>query len=163
VPPFAIVESDQSTGDESYGGFQIDLLERLQMFAAEDNVTLNVDLSPAPSQYEDAFDLVANDCADLVEDTKSCDAFDMLAGDFYGTKERSMRAILTPAWLRSAVATVQYLDKTPNSPSITTLAEAAQAQLPVCILDGAFYSKAVISRHPLVEFVTCPVSFVKRL
>lgn len=56
APPFAV------TKESNFSGFQIDLMERLKIYAAQDNITLEILYSKAPNLYSDAFDLVANDC-----------------------------------------------------------------------------------------------------
>ena len=61
APPFASVE-EKADGSFVYSGFEPDLLERLKIFAKQDNVTLTFDLRPSPPQYGAALDLVANDC-----------------------------------------------------------------------------------------------------
>lgn len=164
APPFAFVET-ASSGDDgnitttnvTFRGFQIDLLERIKMFAAQDNVTLDVDLSPAPPQYDSAFDLVANDCAENSSlQQEDCQQFDMIVGDYYASADRAMRAALTPAWLRTTISTVKYTDKKPGSPDYTTVAEACQGEAKVCLLDGTFYQEVVRSKFPMVDFLMCP-------
>lgn len=93
-PPFAFVEeassgtdmfpgADTATGEPTFRGFTIDLLERLKEFALMDNVDLQVDLKRAPEFYEDAFELVASDCDGGVNSDNGlnvCNRFDMMIG-----------------------------------------------------------------------------------
>ena len=76
APPFAYVET-AGDGSISFSGFETDMLERLKTFAAQDNVTLEFDLSPSPPNYGDALDLVANDCPEGKNDnTIECNQFE---------------------------------------------------------------------------------------
>ena len=165
APPFAFVETANSdddvgnttTANVTFSGFQIDLLERIKAFAAQDNVTLEVDLFPAPPQYGSAFDLVANDCVENSSRKKEeCQQFDMIVGDYYASPDRAMRAALTPAWLRTTISTVKYTDKKPGSADYTTLAEAFKGNAKVCLLDGTFYQEVVKSKFPMLDFLMCP-------
>ena len=63
APPFAYLEpaTDDDGVEPSFQGFQIDLLELLKLYAEKDNVTLDVDLSLAPPQYDIAFHHVAGE------------------------------------------------------------------------------------------------------
>ena len=156
APPFAYVESDDN-GDLSYRGFQVDLIERLKIFAAQDNVTLDVALSQAPPLYGPALDLVANDCLSVVENPEeSCNQLDMIVGNYYATPDRAMRVDLSPAWLRSTISTIKYTDKSPGSPDYTTLTEASGAGATVCLKDGTFYAGVVKAKYPLIDFLMCP-------
>lgn len=159
APPFATVTINQQTGELEYGGFQIDLLRQMQIFAQEDNVTLNLEFSPAPPQYGPAFHLVASDCADLAarpeapHSLEDCDKFDMIVADYYATAERHLRAALSVPWLRSAISAVKYLDKT--GPDYTTLSQAEQARAPVCLKDGTFYAGEVRRKYPNAVYFLC--------
>ena len=76
APPFAHVDKADD-GTISYRGFQPDMLESLKVFAAQDNVTLDFDLSPSPRQYGAALDLVANDCLEgSGNNTAECSKFE---------------------------------------------------------------------------------------
>lgn len=50
APPFATVDILED-GSIEYGGFQVDLLQRMKIFAARDNVDLQVELKPSLPQY----------------------------------------------------------------------------------------------------------------
>jgi len=164
APPFATVE-EQDDGSVLYGGFQADLLERLQVFAAADNVTLTFQLSVAPPQYGPAFDLVAQDCATVVvNNTKDhpashaalCGTLDMIVGNYYATPDRALRVDLSPAWLRSTISTMKYMDKKNTStPDFTTLTEAEEAGAMVCLKDGTFYSGVVKEKYPGCTYLMC--------
>lgn len=156
APPFATVETQQD-GTVVYGGFQPDLLERLSIFAAADNVTLSFNLSTAPSQYGPAFDLVANDCATTVEDPEdNCNQLDIIVGNYYATPGRALRADLSPAWLRSTISTIKFLDKTSGAVDYTTLSEASASGATVCLKGGTFYAGVVKGKYPQVDFLMCP-------
>ncbi|CAB9530803.1 acid type B receptor subunit 2 [Seminavis robusta] len=155
APPFAIVDrGDGSDDDISYQGFQIDLLESMKIFAAQDNVTLKVSLSPAPTQYNDALDLVANDCTSKGYNASKCEAFDLIIADFWSTHDRSMRVDFTPPWLRTTISTVKFVGK--SGKDYTTLQEALQAQVPVCVPAGTYLRTVVYNRHPGMHFLDCP-------
>ena len=92
APPFAYIEYEGSTekpifpgegssttGNPTYRGFMIDLLDHLQEFALEDNVDLQVDLTEAPTLYGDAFDMVANDCNST--GSRRCNHVDLIVGE----------------------------------------------------------------------------------
>ena len=155
-PPFATVET-QRDGTVVYGGFQPDLLKRLSVFAAADNVTLSFNLSTAPPQYGPAFDLVANDCATTVENPEgNCNQLDMVVGNYYATPDRALRADLSPAWLRSTISTVKFVDKDPTSFDYTTLTQASVSGATVCLKGGTFYAGVVKGKFPKVDFLMCP-------
>jgi hypothetical protein len=85
APPFAVVDHDQDDGSLSFSGFQLDLLNSLQEFALQDNVTLEFELSLSPAHYGEALDSVATDCMEkLGENNAKCSQFDLIIGDYYG-------------------------------------------------------------------------------
>lgn len=156
APPFATVE-EQRDGTVVYGGFQPDLLERLSIFAAADNVTLSFNLSTALPQYGSSFDMVASDCATAVENPEeSCNKLDMIVGNYYATPDRALRADLSPAWLRSTISTVKFVDKSPGAADFTTLNQASAVGATVCLKDGTFYAGVVKAKFPKVDFKLCP-------
>jgi len=134
APPFAFAQN--SSGN--FTGFQLDLMERLQQFAAQDNVDLRWNISHhALTQYDAALNLVAHDCQveepdeySLIEQQQQmvlqqshpdnhedeeekyvgCNDLDIIIGNYYATPERSMRAKLTPTWLKSTIATMKLKD-----------------------------------------------------
>ena len=171
APPFATVET-QEDGTLKFGGFQYDLLQRLKIFAAADNVKLKFHLSEAPRQYESAFDLVANDCQEklagnnnsdnnfieeqLDYDGDACGQLDMLLGNFYATPDRAMRANLSPAWLRSTISTIKYIDKKQEGRDYTTLTQVSSSNETVCLKDGTFYSDVVKEKYPRIRhYIMC--------
>jgi len=154
APPFATVV-EQEDGTIEYGGFQIDLLQRLQIFAARDNVKLNIELSPAPPQYGPAFDLVASDCEEVSSTPEDCGKFDILVANFYATATRSVRADLSPSWQRSTISTIKLLEKTKGAPDVTTMAQAIQENATVCLKGGTFYSGVVREKFPEIDFLGC--------
>jgi len=155
APPFATVE-EQPDGSFVYGGFQVDLLDRMKIFASQMNITLNFQLSPSPPMYGDAFDLVANDCnTTAVNNTlEDCNKFDFIVANFYATPERSLRAQLSPPWLRSTISTVKYVDKTGRD--YTTLTQASEDKANVCLKEGTFYAGVVKAKFPDATYVSCP-------
>jgi Bacterial extracellular solute-binding proteins, family 3/7 transmembrane sweet-taste receptor of 3 GCPR len=154
APPFATVE-ELPDGSVIYGGFQPDLLKRLQVFAAADNVTLNWNLSVSLPQYGSAMDLVANDCEAVVENPEhNCGWLDMIVGNYYATPERAVRVDLSPAWLRSTISTVKYAGKTGKD--YTTLAQAEEDMATVCLKNGTFYATLVKAKFPKINYFMCP-------
>ena len=128
----------------------------MKIFASDINVTLSFQFSPSPPMYGDAFDLVANDCNTSVNENplEDCNKFDFIVANFYATPERTLRAKLSPPWLRSTISTIKYLDKT--SPDYTTLAQASDARADVCLKNGTFYAGLVKEKFPNCNFVSCP-------
>ncbi|CAB9501374.1 acid type B receptor subunit 2 [Seminavis robusta] len=157
APPFASVDKAED-GTYTYRGFQPDMLESLKVFAAQDNVTLELDLSPSPPQYGAALDLVANDCLEVNDDdnTEECSKFDLIVGDYYCNAERSMRVDFTPSWLRTTMSTLKFTDKIDLSQDLTTLTQAEQAKATVCVPDGTYLMKVVMAKHPGAEYIKCP-------
>ena len=155
APPFATVE-EQPDGSYIYGGFQVDLLERMIQFAAQDNITLTIHMSPSPPQYGPALDLVANDCntTENPNTLEDCNRFDFIVGNYYATAERGLRVHLSPAWLRSTITTIKYLGK--KGTDVTTLTQASKAKASVCLKEGTFYAGVVRDKFPHAEFFGCP-------
>ena len=157
APPFASVTKGED-GDFQYEGLQIDLLQRLQSLAAAENVQLNVELSPSPISYGEAFDLVANDCESLPgshTSVENCNQFDWIIADYYATGPRSNRAELSPSWLTTTVATAKRTSKSQGVLDVTTLKEAATLNAPVCVVDGTVFPTIITERLPDVNFVFC--------
>ena len=105
-----------------------------------------------------AFDLVANDCntTSNPQNAGDCASYDLIAANFYATPERSLRAELSPAWLKSTISTVKYVDKDPTTMDFTTLDQASKANATVCLKDGTFYSEVVTSKFPDAKYLMCP-------
>ena len=170
APPFATVET-QEDGTLKFGGFQYDLLQRLKRFAAADSVELKFNLSEAPRQYESAFNMVANDCQEslamndsdstLIEEQlddgdDACDQLDMIIGNFYTTPDRGMRANLSPAWLRSTISTIKYIDKKREGRDYTTLTQVSSSNETICLKDGTFYADVVKAKFPRIRnYIMC--------
>lgn len=143
----AYVEENGTNGT-SFSGFQIDLLERLQTFAAEDGVNLQVDLEQGPQDYADAFDLIANDCNTSSYSEDDCQRYDMIIGDYYVSADRYMRADFSPAWLRTTVATMKYIHKEEGIDDFTTLSQAEAAKATVCVPQGSYLARVVQDKFP---------------
>jgi ABC-type amino acid transport substrate-binding protein len=154
APPFATVEEGPS--GFAFGGFQVDLLQRMTIFAAKDNVTLKIEMSPSPPQFGPAFDTVANDCIMTKNNytLEDCNKFDFIVANYYSTPERGLRAHLSPPWLRSSISAIKYLDK--KGPDFTTLSQVSDARASVCLKDGTFYSGLVREKFPNATYVGCP-------
>ena len=156
-------DTTKSDGEFDFGGFQIDLLGHLVQYAAADNVTLTWDLVPAPlPTYGGAFDLVAHDCAVTTQQQSDlCHTVDLIVGNYYATPQRTLRAELSPPWLKSTITTVKYLDKQQQQleqyggVEITTLKQATEAGASVCLKRNTFYAGIVQDAFPSTEIVWC--------
>ncbi|CAB9504119.1 acid type B receptor subunit 2 [Seminavis robusta] len=183
VPPYAynFVLQENGTGHLlSADGFCPDMLDRLQIFAAQDNVTLNFELAVAPNTYDGALNLVANDCYDLHNKT-DCDKFDVIAVDYYYSTERAMRIEYTPAWLHGAISAVKYVPNTAetngadgdgenvlstyidsaggtvsSNDEFVTMAQASREGYPVCVVEGTTILRITMEKFPGADFVPCP-------
>ena len=135
---------------------QIDLLDRLKLFALEDDVKLDFILKPSPPQYGAAFNLVANDCNTTENPYRAeeCDEFDMIVANFYSTPARSLRSHLSPSWLRSTISTMKFTEKK-SLRDVTTMGQASDFGVPVCLTGGTFYAGVVQSKFPDINFVFC--------
>ena len=135
----------------------IDLLDSLKVFAASDSINLTVDLSTAPDFYEDAFELVASDCRNATWEPESvdCNTYYFVVGDFYSNPERSMKADLSPPWLRSTTTTLKYVEKAEGSPDYTTLKEAAEDKATVCVPKGTFMETFAWQKYPSGSYIAC--------
>ena len=177
APPFAMI--NDTVWPYSYSGFQMDLLDRLKIFAQRDNVTLTVHLSPSPPQYGDALDLVANDCLanndgnnsnnnNITSTTRQedeCHQFDLIVGDYYCNDARSMRVDFTPSWLRTTMSTAKKINNNDddNDPAasrrtITTLTQASQEKATVCVPDGTYLMHVVMDTFPAAHYLKCPTA-----
>ena len=77
---------------ESFGGFQKDLLERLQALALEDNINLNFETKDIQELYGDNLALISPDCNPgetvfVNEVLHYCSDYDMIVGDFWTNPE----------------------------------------------------------------------------
>jgi Bacterial extracellular solute-binding proteins, family 3 len=175
--PFAIVEENEETGALSARGLQMDLLQRLAMFAAEDGVSLHFDLEPwqySPQHtYSTAVDLIASDCPLRLNQTNTssiishygCNSFDIIIADLWRTPERFLRVDMTPAWLVNAISAMKYVGPTHerrllgtgqhNKQHITTLTEASKAQATVCVLKDTHSSRVVMDKFPEGIYYQC--------
>ena len=156
APPFAAIE-ETIDGSLKYSGFEPDLLKRLQTFAKEDNVTLNLELSRSPPQYGAALDLVADDCntTENPHDLEECHRFDLIVGDYYCNPARSVRVDFTPSWLRTTMSTIKYLDKSAAQEDFTTLTQAAQAGATVCVPEGTYLMTVVMDKFSQANYLPC--------
>lgn len=159
APPFAIAQEANTGADDdvasqtTFTGFTPDLLKRLQIFAANDGVSLDFQLSSSPPQYGGALDLVANDCNTTANPNKKedCERFDLILGDYYVNAERSMRIDFTPAWLRSTISTIKRVE----TEDIITLNQANKAHAEVCVLSNAYSSDVIRGKFPAAYYVEC--------
>ncbi|CAB9506006.1 acid type B receptor subunit 2 [Seminavis robusta] len=166
-PPVSFV-SKENEGIQ-FRGFYVELLESLQVFATADNVTLQFELKEVTSSYNDAFSMVANDCKEVFsaslgeregdywdEDDDKCNRYDVIAGSFYATADRALRAHLTPSILKDSVNTVKFLGTDEHqSPSITTMKEASRANAPVCVRGGTYFAQVVQGKFPDLNYYWC--------
>ena len=73
---------------ETFDGFQSDLLERIKLFALEDNITLTVETTEIQELYSSNLPLIAPECKDgesvVIEGIEyECSDFDMIIGDYW--------------------------------------------------------------------------------
>lgn len=76
----------------TFGGFQMDLLERLEQFAYEDQVNLTFEVTPIQDLYTSNLPLIGPECHEgesvtINEITYNCSDFDMIVGDFWPNPE----------------------------------------------------------------------------
>ena len=138
APPFAMLKNNGE-----YDGFIPDLLDQLQIFAKNDGVNLTFDLSKAPDTYNDALNLIANDCNTTANPNplSACSKFDLIAGDYYVNPSRSVRIDYTPAWLRTTVTTVSKAGSSDKAAAPLEQIEAANGH--ICVPDGKFIDAGV--------------------
>ncbi|KAL3939364.1 MAG: hypothetical protein SGBAC_005904 [Bacillariaceae sp.] len=156
APPFATVIS-RPDGGTQYGGVQIDLLNEMKRFAREDNILVNFDLQPSPPQYGAAFNLVANDCntTENPNPIEACNEFDIIVANFYSTPSRALRSDLSPSWMRSTISTMKWTDESKSLRDVTTMQQAADFEVPVCLKTDTFYAGVVADKFPNIVFVSC--------
>lgn len=157
APPMMTVEQDEETGNVTFGGLQADLVDRLKEYAAADGVDLQMELLPSPDQYDRSFDLIANDCntTDNPHPLEDCQKYDLIVNDYWSNPQRYMRADFSPAWMRSTVTTVKYVDKPPGTVDFTTLADAEQAGATICVPVGTYLATLVRERFPGANYREC--------
>lgn len=165
APPFLVVDRDQDGqegGDEAlytYSGFQVDMLETFKIWAAEENITLDVRLTLSPLQnYGRTLDLIAEDCnaTALPEARSDCQTFDLVVADYYATPNRHRRVDLSASWLTSHVSTMKYLQKT--GPDFTTLSEASKGRATVCLLVDTVVPDIIRPKYPNLNTVECSLA-----
>lgn len=163
--PFAIVEEDPLTGKLTARGLQIDLLERLSIFAAQDDIRLNFELHPfqySPEYtYGTALAWIANDCNATTTSTHGygCNFFDLIVADYWSTAERYQRVDFTSPWLSNAISAMKYVsgagdddhlnkdnDINYRKCTVTTLTEASLSRSDVCVLEGTHSSRVVMNK-----------------
>ncbi|EJK49773.1 hypothetical protein THAOC_31318 [Thalassiosira oceanica] len=151
APPFAI-----DNGDGTYSGFQGDLLRRLSQFALEDDYNLTFVLSPSPTQYNEALNLVASDCNTTANPNprEECDRFDLIVGDYYCNADRSLRVDFSPTWLRTTMSAIKLAEF--EGKGITTLTELTFAGGTACVPEGAYLSEVVKAKFPGASYNDCP-------
>ena len=148
---------DESTTEEvpfaAYRGFQPDLLRALIRVAQEfDNITLTWELEQAPPfSYGKHFEMMSNDCNSTTNrkggyPMEQCLQYDMIIGDYYGWPMRSVRTLLTPPFLTTAAATLQFTQR--QKRPITTLEEAQVLKDPVCLLYESHFDLKTLERFP---------------
>ncbi|CAB9527848.1 acid type B receptor subunit 2 [Seminavis robusta] len=152
TPPFAILDEDGT-----FHGFEIDLLERMQFYADQDGIELNVELGVAPRLYDMAIDLVSNDCNTTVNPNslEDCEAFDFIIGDFFQNVERFKRVDFTPTWLHSGLGVLKYLEQSGTS-QIKSLSDAEKAGATICYPPSSFIESLVHAYMPTAQTVPCP-------
>jgi ABC-type amino acid transport substrate-binding protein len=64
-----------------------------------------------------------------------------------------MRVDFTPAWLRTTMSTVKYIDKIGQD--FTTLTEASRAKATICVPDGTYLMTVVMEKFPDAEYNKC--------
>ena len=126
----------------------------------DDNVTLNIEMSLAPNNYDHSFDLVANDCntTENPQPLEDCNEFDIIIADYYVNPNRAVRVDFSPAWLRTSMSTVKYVgggEGDSDDADYTTLTEATNANAPVCLPDGTYLQQVVMNRYPNGNFIAC--------
>jgi hypothetical protein len=77
---------------DTFGGFQMDLLERLARFAVEDGVDLKFEVTQVQDLYTSNLPLIGPECNEgesvvINEISYNCSDFDMIVGDFYPNPE----------------------------------------------------------------------------
>ncbi|KAL7539042.1 hypothetical protein ACHAXR_008995 [Thalassiosira sp. AJA248-18] len=160
APPFAMYDSEQGI----YNGFLIDFLCHLQVFAQQDGYNLHFDLSPAPPLYNDALDLVANDCntTNNTAPLEECQQFDLIVGDYYATASRSVRVNLSPPWLHTTISSVKTVTDTDavveGQIDVSTLTEL-QARYAksgtACVPEGTSIQSLVMEKFPAIKYKKC--------
>ena len=157
-PPFAAATDDPVTGEKTYtGGFMIELMQSLTVFAAHDNVKLGFHFSPVDPDYNKTLELVSNTCLDTRSEDE-CDQYDLLAGDFYATPERSLKTDLSPPWL---TASIGLMRKAPGDDGflkearVNTMEQAVERHVPVCLVTGTYVSQLVRERYPDGKYIDC--------
>jgi hypothetical protein len=151
APPFSTLEEENT-----FGGFQVDLLNRLKVFALQDdNVQLDFTLSQTQQNYAGAFDMVANDCNTTVNPLplEDCLLYDLVVADYYVNPARAIRVDFTPAWLQTSMSTIKFLDKV--GPDYTTLSEASKAGASVCLPGGTYIMEVVQAKWPDGVYILC--------
>jgi len=149
--PMAFLDDSTQTG---FGGFQIDLLDRIQQLAWQNdgiNLTFSLELSPTDS-YNDALHLITANNSDkkncyltntadnnnnTQNDPHSCGSleYDMVIGDYWPTPERFDHVDFTPPYWTTGFASMKLPGNQPaGEKDISLLAEANQAGLKACVL-----------------------------
>jgi ABC-type amino acid transport substrate-binding protein len=131
----------------SYSGMHIDLIEAMKGYAMDDGYELNVtydgaDMTPG---YNDALDLIANDCTGM-----NCEMFDMLLGDYFINKERMPRVSFTPSFISTEIVLV----KTPSG-TYSDLDSLNDAGGTYCVTPGTATSTFVSEAAPDATPVDC--------
>ena len=157
TPPFGIV--DPISGEIS--GFHYDLIQIFKQYAHEmDNIDLDITLvKSVEEKYGPALDLIANDCNTTINPNSydRCDMYDLILGDYYVNQERAMRINFAPAYLRTSMTTIKYINKK-LTPDYTTMQQAIKANATVCALDGTYLSKFIMEKYPTANWHLCTPS-----
>jgi hypothetical protein len=79
-------------GGKYFGAFQTKLLDRLKLFALEDNVTFNLELRDIQELYTSNLPLIGPEChdgetVDINNITYNCSDFDFIVGDYWPNPE----------------------------------------------------------------------------
>ncbi|CAB9512867.1 acid type B receptor subunit 2 [Seminavis robusta] len=154
TPPFATLDEEGV-----FGGFEIELLERMKVYADQDGIPLHVELGVAPKFYDSAVDLVANDCNSTANpnDLDDCNAFDFIIGDFYQTVGRFQRVDFMPTWLHSKLGVLKYLFGD-TLREIKSLSDAERSGAEVCYPPASYVEYLLQEYMPTIQGVPCPSS-----
>ena len=154
--PFAMLDEESGV----YSGFQPDLLESIQAFAAEDGVDFNIILEEAPLYaYVPMLDRLSDNCntTENPQPLEECKRYDMLIGDYYTNPDRSLRVDFIPPFLRTAVSAMKYVYREigPGNVDVTTMEEASQANATICVVTGSYIDDVVMEQYPNVPYYRC--------
>ena len=138
------------------------MVRRLKAYAEEDGYRLTIDMDiadeRAPGGYSSAFDLVANDCNTTANPLPlaRCKQFDFICGAFWALAPRTMRADLSPSFLKSTMTTIKVVKEDPTQRDFTTLSQAEEGGGIICTQANTAYPSAVKPKFPRAKYNMCP-------